>query len=141
MTTVILTWIFGASTVVLLGLVSYMAQEYVEQRKLLSDRQHEIARLGEALVQLTDGESAKAVLAKIKGDLPVRQPPNKTPCGRLCRYAYWDKEDGYWRCTAYQGMGVNHVRPNFQDENGQCVMFRVRPGEEHAFFSKTGKDY
>lgn len=58
-------------------------------------------------------------------------PVNTTPCGRLCRYAYWIDEDkapdgnAGWRCEAWQGIDCNHARRNFtsQEDPNNCTMF------------------
>jgi hypothetical protein len=49
--------------------------------------------------------------------------PNKTPCGELCRYAWWDDRIEEWRCQADRGQSIAHARPTFLDEHNQCIMF------------------
>lgn len=65
------------------------------------------------------------ILLRSKTSAPV----NSTPCGKLCKYAYWleakpDTPWG-WRCRAYRGKGVDSARRHFtaeQDPNN-CTMF------------------
>jgi len=47
--------------------------------------------------------------------------PNKTPCGELCKLAFF--KDGIFNCRANKGIDARLSRDMFLDNNNQCVMF------------------
>lgn len=87
--------------------------------------------LEKTLAEVVDGDGE--VLAQLR--LPGKQvkPPNKTPCGDMCKLAFFKKQqaDSYgritrrasWFCTAGQGRPCDDVREQFVDAHGQCVLW------------------
>lgn len=59
-----------------------------------------------------------------------REPPvNRTPCGGLCKFGWWDKYESIWRCSAYQGLPTQTARPTFttKKDPNNCAMFERKP--------------
>jgi len=98
-------------------------KEANEELSLSKEREKKLEKV---MAEIVDKNGA--VLAQIR--LPGKQipPPNKTPCGKLCRFAKWSEDvngkiDRQFRCHADQGKPVNYSRPLFLDANNQCTMF------------------
>lgn len=88
--------------------------------------------LEKTLAEVVDGNGDVLVRLRLPGE--IKKPPNKTPCGDMCKLAFfkiWDATNkaGYrykkkgWLCTAGQGKECDDVRKQFEDAQGQCVLF------------------
>lgn len=86
--------------------------------------------LEKTLAEVVDGDGE--VLAQLRLPGKKVKPPNRTPCGDMCKLAFWHKgtKDTYgrvrgsgWMCTAGQGRPCDDVRKKFEDPDGQCVLW------------------
>lgn len=87
-------------------------------------------KLQRTLAEVVDGDGTVLAQLRLPGEKVA--PPNRTPCGDMCKLAYWHKgtKDSWghhrgatWRCKAGQGQACDDVREQFVDGNGQCVLF------------------
>jgi hypothetical protein len=107
--------------------VGQAAGDLREARGALEAAQSREARLEKTLAEVVDGDGT--VLAQLR--LPGRKmdrPPNKTPCGDMCKLSFFirdrpNSKNGTWRCVPGQGQVADKVRKQFEDANGQCVLF------------------
>ena len=55
--------------------------------------------------------------------------PNTTPCGKLCKHAFWMQERKDWLCGAGQGRPCDHVRKHLKipGDPNNCSMFERKP--------------
>lgn len=105
------------------------AEETIErQHKAIEDAQFQLAALRKenaelqtTLVEVLDPD--KEVMYQIRVPGKRVDPPNRTPCGSLCRHSYWLEDTANWRCRAYQGYLADEARRHFLDADNQCVMF------------------
>lgn len=100
-----------------------------QQRKEIEDAQWHLAALRKeneelqaTLVEVLDPDKEVLHQIRVPGKR-VDPPPNRTPCGSLCRHSYWLKATANWRCRAYQGYVADEARRHFLDADNQCVMF------------------
>jgi len=111
--------------------VEQASADLVEASGALEAAQSRETKLTKTLADIVDGNGE--VLAQLR--LPGEQvePPNKTPCGDMCKLAHHVERvvnryghlvvDGGWMCTAGQGRPCDDVRKQFVDAQGQCVLF------------------
>ena len=66
------------------------------------------------LEESKDGKTAKKSLVVI---------PNTTPCGDLCKYAFYVKNKKKFHCNAGAGHSIDIAREKFEDYTGNCTMF------------------
>lgn len=110
--------------------VNQAAADLTEAKGALKAALSREADLEKTLAEVVDGGGR--VLAQLR--LPGKKvnPPNRTPCGDMCKLAFFDKgrKDSYgriygsgWKCTAGQGKPCDEVRSQFVDAEGQCVLW------------------
>ena len=82
------------------------------------------------LALLNDVEKLKDDIASLKQQklnvirtAPTISTINRTPCGELCRYAFWPKHGKGFRCRANEGNPTFSSRKLFLDDEGQCAIF------------------
>jgi hypothetical protein len=106
-------------------------EEMMTLRKEIREANEERTKVAATLVQVldTDGEVLHSIC--VPGE---EVHPNRTPCGDLCKHAFWvtskpngnshtKSTHGTWNCRASQGASCPRARPQFLDGRGQCVMF------------------
>jgi len=102
-----------------------------KEQKALEAAELERDELKETLVAILDEDGNVRGQLRLPGETsPPAKKPNRTPCGRLCAHAWFDKEEktegytyGTWRCVADGGRPTDYARPKFLDDENQCVMF------------------
>ena len=105
--------------------------EMREAKGALKAAQSREGGLEKTLAEVVDGDGT--VLAQLRLPGKKVEPPNRTPCGDMCKLAFYQeaKRDRYgdvrkratWNCTAGQGLPCDQVRSQFVDGNGQCVLW------------------
>jgi hypothetical protein len=98
-----------------------------KDRAALKAAEFERDELEKILVDILDADGNVRGQLRLPGKAPpTPKKPNRTPCGDLCSHAWWDKKDNRFRCSAGQGRITDHARGQFLDDEGQCVMYRMR---------------
>lgn len=89
--------------------------------------------LEKTLAEVVDSDGEVLVQLRLPGEREM--PPNKTPCGDMCKLAVfnqdkkWDHRMGryikaqVWVCVAGQNRPCDDVRSQFVGADGQCVLF------------------
>lgn len=100
-------------------------------KRALKEAQEEIDKrleLEQTLADILDEDGNIRGKLRLPGSLPKK--PNKTPCGRLCKHAFFDTREivgdlhhGDWRCLAGSGDIAKKARRMFLNDENQCVMF------------------
>ena len=112
--------------------VAQASKDLLEAKGSLEAAQSREKMLVHTLAEVVDGKGE--VLAQLRLPGEKVKAPNKTPCGDMCKLAFyrtWKEKDGYgymkqksaWKCTAGQGRNCDDVRKQFEDADGQCVLF------------------
>jgi len=120
----------GASIVVALNSRAHARLALRESQKAIAakdDAEH-------ALISILDEDGNVRGRLALPGEVPEPPPPppTKTPCGNLCRLAFFTPDGrlagggaryGTWNCQAGQGAPCDSVRSKFLDDTNNCVMF------------------
>jgi MoxR-like ATPase len=112
--------------------VEQASADLLEAKGALEAARSREENLEKTLAEVVDGDGEVLVRLRLPGE--VQRPPNKTPCGDMCKLAFfksWQERDrhGYtvkkqgWKCVAGQGRNCDDVRKQFEDADGQCVLF------------------
>jgi hypothetical protein len=91
-------------------------------------------KLTTTLADVVDGDGTVLAQLRLPGSKKNKgKPPNKTPCGDMCKLAHYvkDQKDSYgriqrrggWLCKAGQDRPCDDVRKKFEDADGQCVLW------------------
>lgn len=118
-----------AISIIALGLSCYVwfSQPSKKQLKALKSAEKENNELKTTLANILD-ENGK-VIGKLRLPGVTKEEEekfiNKTPCGALCKHAYWSNKwnDKRWRCEAHLGNICLEARPHFLNKYNQCAMF------------------
>lgn len=112
------------------GDVEKAAADLREAKGALEAARSREAGLEKTLAEVVDGDGI--VLAQLRLPGERVKPPNRTPCGDMCKLAYREKVYNrygdwhgkyQWKCKAGQGRPCDEVRKNFVDADGQCVLW------------------
>jgi MoxR-like ATPase len=112
--------------------VEQASADLLEAKGALEAAQSREEALEKTLAEVVDGDGEILLQLRLPGE--VRKAPVTTPCGDMCKLAFfktWKARDkhGYqtqkseWRCTAGQGRACDDVRKQFEDAQGQCVLW------------------
>lgn len=116
---------------ILLSVAAIASAPGRKEQKALEAAELERDELKETLVAILDGDGNVRGQLRLPGEIPPpAKKPNRTPCGSLCAHAWFDAKwktadvhGGLFRCEAGGGRITSLARPNFLDDEGQCVMF------------------
>lgn len=114
--------------------VAEASGELSKARKELTEALGREKSLVQTLAEVVDGDGTVLAQLRLPGSKKKgAKPPNKTPCGDMCRLAHYAQalRNGYghvvrqggWRCKAGQDRACDDVRKQFEDAEGQCVLF------------------
>jgi hypothetical protein len=111
--------------------VKQASAELLEASGALEAAQSREKMLVQTLAEVVDGDGEVLAQLRLPGKKGVS--PNKTPCGDMCklafrekiynRYGEWHGKMGEWACMAGQGRPCDNVRKQFEDADGQCVLW------------------
>lgn len=106
-------------------------EEMMALRKEIRESKAAKEQIEGVLVEVLDADNEVLHSIRVPGE---KKNPNLTPCGKLCKRAFWITNkpnadaynratNGFWYCNAFQGYACNNARPHFLNGQGQCAMF------------------
>jgi len=112
--------------------VEKASTDLMEARGALEAARSRESHLEKTLAEIVDGDGEVLVKLRLPGE--IRKAPNTTPCGDMCKLAFhqtWKERNSFghvvqkngWRCKAGQGRVCDEARKQFEDADGQCVLW------------------